>query len=60
MSQLVVVGFTNVEDARTAMKRLRGLEHAGRISFEDRRMSATRRAAQQKKVPPSVPCLADC
>ena len=35
MSQLVVVGFTNVEDARTAMKRLRGLEHAGRISFED-------------------------
>ena len=35
MSQLVVVGFNNVEDARTAMKRLRGLEHAGHISFED-------------------------
>ena len=35
MSQLVVVGFNQLEDARTAMKRLRSLEHAGRISFED-------------------------
>jgi uncharacterized membrane protein len=35
MSQLVVVGFNQLEDARNAMKRLRDLEHAGRISFED-------------------------
>jgi uncharacterized membrane protein len=35
MSQLVVVGFDQLEDARNAMKRLRDLEHAGRISFED-------------------------
>ena len=35
MSQLVVVGFNKLEDARDAMKRLRDLEHAGRIAFED-------------------------
>jgi uncharacterized membrane protein len=35
MSQLVVVGFNQLEDARNAMKRLRDLERAGRISFED-------------------------
>ena len=35
MSQLVVVGFNKLEDARAAMKRLRALEHEGHISFED-------------------------
>ena len=35
MSQLVVVGFNQREDARNAMGRLRGLERAGRIRFED-------------------------
>jgi uncharacterized membrane protein len=35
MSQLVVVGFNQLEDARDAMRRLRGLEQAGRIKFED-------------------------
>ena len=35
MSQLVVVGFNNLEDARKAMKRLRDLEREGHISFED-------------------------
>ena len=33
MSQLVVVGFNQLEDARDAMRRLRGLENAGRIKF---------------------------
>ena len=35
MSQLVVVGFNQLEDARNAMRRLRDLERAGRIRFED-------------------------
>ena len=35
MSQLVVVGFNHLEDARAVMRRLRDLEHAGQISFED-------------------------
>ena len=35
MSQLVVVGFNQLEDARNAMGRLRSLERAGRIRFED-------------------------
>ena len=35
MSQLVVVGFDQLEDARTAMRRLRDLERAGQVSFED-------------------------
>ena len=35
MSQLVVVGFNQLEDARNAMRRLRDLERAGRITFED-------------------------
>ena len=35
MSQLVVVGFNHLEDARNAMRRLRDLERAGRIRFED-------------------------
>jgi uncharacterized membrane protein len=35
MSQLVVVAFDHLEDARTAMKRLREIEHEGRIKFED-------------------------
>ena len=35
MSQLVVVGFNQLEDARDAMRRLRSLEGSGRIKFED-------------------------
>jgi uncharacterized membrane protein len=35
MSQLVVVGFNHLDDARAAMRRLRDLERAGKISFED-------------------------
>jgi uncharacterized membrane protein len=35
MNQLIVVAFDSVDDARNAMKRLRGLEGEGRISFED-------------------------
>lgn len=35
MTQLIVVGFNRLEDARDAMRRLRDLERAGRISFED-------------------------
>jgi len=35
MSQLIVVGFNQLENARDAMRRLRGLENAGRIKFED-------------------------
>ena len=35
MNQLIVVAFDHLEDARTAMKRLREVEAGGRISFED-------------------------
>jgi uncharacterized membrane protein len=35
MSQLVVVAFDQLEDARNAMRSLRELEKLGRISFED-------------------------
>ena len=35
MNQLIVVAFDHLEDARTAMKRLRGLENEGKVSFED-------------------------
>ena len=35
MSQLIVVGFDHLEDARAAMRRLRELEAEGRIKFED-------------------------
>ena len=35
MSQLVVLGFDTEEQALGALKSLRGLEHDGRISFED-------------------------
>ena len=35
MSQLVVLGFDTEEQATGALKALRGLEHDGRISFED-------------------------
>ena len=35
MNQLIVVGFDHLEDARTAMKRLRALEGDGHIRFED-------------------------
>ena len=35
MNQLIVVGFDHLDDARTAMKRLRALEADGRIRFED-------------------------
>ena len=35
MNQLIVVAFDHLEDARNAMKRLRGLEAEGRIRFED-------------------------
>jgi uncharacterized membrane protein len=35
MSQLVVLGFDTEEQALDALKGLRGLEHEGRISFED-------------------------
>ncbi len=35
MNQLIVVAFDHLEDARTAMKRLREIEAEGGISFED-------------------------
>ena len=35
MNQLIVVTFDHLEDARTAMQRLRSLESEGRIRFED-------------------------
>ncbi|MEA2613292.1 MAG: hypothetical protein QOI52_1251 [Chloroflexota bacterium] len=35
MNQLIVIGFEHVDDARTAMQRLRELERAGRVRFED-------------------------
>src|SRR5262245_16565612 len=35
MSQLIVVGFNQLQDAQAAMSRLRDLEKAGRIGFED-------------------------
>ena len=35
MSQLVVVGFNQLDHARDAMRRLRDLEKADRIKFED-------------------------
>ena len=35
MSQLVVLGFDSEDQAQAALKGLRGLEKAGRISFED-------------------------
>jgi len=35
MYQLIVIGFDHVDDARTAMQRLRALEREGLIGFED-------------------------
>ena len=35
MNQLIVVAFDHFDDARTAMRSLRGLEREGRIRFED-------------------------
>lgn len=35
MHHLIVVGFDHLDDARTAMRSLRSLEHQGRVSFED-------------------------
>jgi uncharacterized membrane protein len=35
MSQIVVVSFDSEDDARSALKTLRGLEHGGAIRFED-------------------------
>jgi uncharacterized membrane protein len=35
MNQLVVIAFDHFDDARAALKSLRGLEDAGRIRFED-------------------------
>jgi uncharacterized membrane protein len=35
MNQLIVVAFDHLDDARKAMKSLRGLESEGRIRFED-------------------------
>jgi uncharacterized membrane protein len=35
MNQLIVVAFDHLNDARNAMKSLRGLESEGRIRFED-------------------------
>ena len=35
MNQLIVVAFDHLDDARNAMKRLRGLEAEGRVAFED-------------------------
>jgi uncharacterized membrane protein len=35
VSQLIVVAFDHLEDARTALKRLRDLESGGRVKFED-------------------------
>jgi uncharacterized membrane protein len=35
MNQLIVIAFDHFADARKALKELRGLEHQGRIRFED-------------------------
>ena len=35
MNQLIVVAFDHFDDARTAMRSLRGLERQGKIRFED-------------------------
>ena len=35
MNQLIVIGFDQVDDARTALQRLRTLEREGLIGFED-------------------------
>lgn len=35
MSDLIVVAFDRLDDARTAMRRLRELEQAGQVQFED-------------------------
>ena len=35
MNQLIVVAFDHFDDARTALRRIRSLEGAGRISLED-------------------------
>jgi uncharacterized membrane protein len=35
MNQLIVIAFDHFDDARNAMKGLRGLEHERRIRFED-------------------------
>ena len=35
MNQLIVIGFDQVDDARTALQRLRTLEREGLIAFED-------------------------
>jgi uncharacterized membrane protein len=35
MNQLIVVAFDSLDDARNAMKQLRGLEAEGKVSFED-------------------------
>ena len=35
MSQIVVVSFDSEDDAQSALRSLRGLEHSGAISFED-------------------------
>ena len=35
MNQLIVIAFDHFDDARNAMKGLRGLEHEHRIRFED-------------------------
>lgn len=35
MNQLIVVAFDHFDDARNAMKSLRGLERQGRVHFED-------------------------
>jgi uncharacterized membrane protein len=35
MNQLIVIGLEHVDDARKAMQRLRELERAGRVRFED-------------------------
>jgi len=35
MNQLIVIAFDHFDDARKAMKSLRGLEHQGSIRFED-------------------------
>jgi hypothetical protein len=70
MSQLVVVGFNQLDHARDAMRRLRDLEKADRIKFEDtassngrrtaRPTSGTRPAGPPRPVPWSVRCLAGC
>lgn len=35
MNQLIVIAFDHFDDARGALKALRGIEHEGRIRFED-------------------------